>query len=196
MLSRSIIKSIRPTSRVMTRSFGIVDIRPNTASPEDLDLTARTAYEKSCYLKINWKISEEAFVDEAIQRMVANKIGCLAITQGPGEGGPIIGVFSERDYVSKVALLNRNSKETKLAEVSTYGVANLVSVTLDNPVDACMKKMLGRDIRHLLVREKDSGKIVGMLSIKDLVKCVVAKHDAVVGRLHDIVLTSEIIKQI
>jgi CBS domain-containing protein len=194
MLSRSIIRNIRP-SRFATRSYGVTDINVN-APTENLDLTAKSAYEKSCYLKINWKISEEARVDEAIQRMVANKIGCLAVTKGPGDDGEVIGVFSERDYIGKVALLNRSPKETKVAEVSTYGVANLVSVTLDNPVDACMKKMLGRDIRHLLIREKNTGKIVGMLSIKDLVKCVVAKHDAVVHRLHDIVLTSEIIKQI
>lgn len=167
----------------------------NHTSPEALDFTARDAFEKSCYLKINWKISEEALIDEAIQRMVANKIGCLAVTKGSGENGPVIGVFSERDYLSKVALLNRSGKTTKVMEVCTYGVANLVSVTLDNPVDACMKKMLGRDIRHLLVREKSTGAIVGMLSIKDLTKCVVAKHDAVVGCLHDIVLTNEIIKQ-
>ncbi len=172
---------------------------PFTSSTEklldDIDQTASDALTKSCYLKINWKISEKSFIEEAVHRMVVNKIGCLAVTQGTGEDGPIIGIVSERDYIGKVALLNKNPKTTLVSEVCTHGVANLVSVTLQNPVDACMRKMLDRDIRHLLIREKDTGKFVGMVSIKDMVKCTVAKHDAVVNRLENIVLTSEFYKQ-
>jgi hypothetical protein len=54
-----------------------------------------------------------------------------------------------------------------------------------------MKKLLARDIRHLCIREKDSGSIVGMLSVKDLVKCVVEKHQAEVGLLTNIVLLQQ-----
>lgn len=163
---------------------------------DDIDQTAREALEKSCYLKIDWKISETCAVEEAVHRMVVNKIGCLAVTAGESDTGPIIGVISERDYIGKVALLNKDPKTTLVSSVCTHGEANLVSVTLDNPVDACMKKMLDRDIRHLLIREKLTGKFVGLLSIKDLVKCVVAKHDAVVNRLENIVLTSEFYKHV
>jgi hypothetical protein len=59
-----------------------------------------------------------------------------------------------------------------------------------------MKKLLARDIRHLCIREKDSGSIVGMLSVKDLVKCVVSKHQAEVGRLTNIVLNEQFKNQI
>jgi CBS domain-containing protein len=161
-----------------------------------MEQTARHAFAQSCYLKINWKISEQAMVEEALHRMVVNKIGCLAVTEGAGDSGTVVGIISERDYVGKVALLNKNPKTTPVSEVCTHGKANLISVTLDNPVDACMRKVLARDIRHLLIREKDTGNMVGLISIKDLVKCVVAKHDAVVHRLESVVLTSEFFKQI
>jgi hypothetical protein len=54
--------------------------------------------------------------------------------------------------------------------------------------------MLGRDIRHLLIRQKETGSIVGMISVKDIVKCANAKHDAIVGRLTGMVVESEIMK--
>lgn len=190
---------MRLTSKVRTVP-GINSARMCTINSDkildDIDQTARHAYEKSCYLRINWKISQHSCVEEAVHRMVVNKIGCLAVTSGENETGEIIGIISERDYIGKVALLKKDPKKTVVSEICTHGRANLVSVTLDNPVDACMKKMLDRDIRHLLIREKATGEFVGMLSIKDLVKCVVAKHDAVVSRLENIVLTSEFLQQV
>jgi CBS domain-containing protein len=116
--------------------------------------------------------------------MAGHRVGGLAVT---GPDGKVIGVFSERDYLSKVALLGKASKTTLVGEVCTYGVANLVVVDHDEPVDDCMRKMLARDIRHLLVRG-DDGEIESMLSIKDLVKVVVSKHDAVVRKLTDFAL--------
>lgn len=167
---------------------GLVDMKPNLDPPvSPIEYTARHALEKSCYLTINWRINENALVEQAVKTMAANGIGCLAVTSGTGEQEEVVGMFSERDYLSKVALLKRDPKQTKVLQACTYGKANLVSVTLDNPVDACMQKMLGRDIRHLLIRQKQTGKIVGMLSVKDLVKCVVEKHDAVVDKLSNIV---------
>lgn len=176
--------------------FSSLDFTPLPDPPMDpLEETARTAFEKSCYLKIDWKVSEDAPVEHAISLMTANKIGCLGVTKGYGKDGEVIGVVSERDFIKKVALLGKSVSDTKISEICTHG-ANLVSVTLDNPVDKCMKKMLSRDIRHLLIREKETGKFVGMLSIKDLIKCVVAKHEAVVNRYQDIVFTAELLKQL
>jgi predicted transcriptional regulator len=57
----------------------------------------------------------------------------------------------------------------------------------DEPIDECMKKMIERDIRHLLIRDRD-GDVMSMLSIKDLVKVVVAKHNIVVRKLTDFAL--------
>merc|ERR1711991_92272 len=120
--------------------------------------------------------------------MVANRIGALAVCD---DKGVVIGVISERDYLCKVGFLGRTSKTTKVSEICTHGIANLISVTLDNPIDRCMRKMLDRNVRHLLVREKDTGEIVGMISVKDIVKCAIAKQDAVVDKLTEMVVISE-----
>jgi predicted transcriptional regulator len=158
---------------------------------DPLDETARSALAKSCYLKINWKIFENEAVSEAVARMVAHDIGALAVFDSKGE---ICGVLSERDVI-KVGHLNKRSKETKVSEICTYGKANLVSVTLDNPIDKCMSKMLDSNVRHLLVRERDTGVMVGMISVKDIVKCATAKQDAVIGKLTEMVVINTIMNK-
>ena len=95
--------------------------------------------------------------------MVANKIGALAVKNAQGE---VVGLISERDYLCKIGFLGRTSKSTKVSEICTHGKANLVSVTLDNPIDNCMRKMLDCNVRHLLIREKTTGDMVGMISVK------------------------------
>ena len=114
--------------------------------------------------------------------MSANNIGALGVTK---EGGDeVIGIISERDYLNKIGVLNRTSKGTKVKEICTHGRSNLVSVTMENPIDKCMKKMIDSNVRHLLVRLKDTGKFVGLISVKDIVKCSIHKHEAVVNRLY------------
>ena len=66
-------------------------------------------------------------------------------------------MISERDYVAKIALLGRVSKETTVKEISTK-VSNLITATPQDSVDACMEKMLAKDIRHLPLLD-DSGKV-------------------------------------
>ena len=63
--------------------------------------TAQSALDKSCYTTIDWKISEDSMVIDAIHRMVANDIGALAVTHKVH--GDVIGVISERDYLNKVS---------------------------------------------------------------------------------------------
>lgn len=175
MIARSVIRAAR-TIRAPPAFIG----RSLSTGQSTLDDTALTAASKSCYQKIDWKISEEATVFECVQRMAAHRIGALAVTAS--SGSKVIGIVSERDYLSKVALLGKSSKSTKVAEIATMGDTNLVTVTEDEPVDDCMKKLLARDCRHLLVRDK-TGDITGLVSIKDLCKCVVARHTEVVERL-------------
>jgi len=100
--------------------------------------------------------------------------------------GDITGVVSERDYVSKIALLGRTSKETKVKEIATRS-SNLVTATPDNSIDECMHKMLSKDIRHLPMVDA-SGKVVGMLSIKDLVRSVLAEKEKTIQSLSDFAL--------
>jgi CBS domain-containing protein len=119
--------------------------------------------------------------------MAGHDIGCLAVTEGSDPKGKVIGVISERDYIKKVAIHGLSSKDIKVSAVCTYGVQNLVVAANDEPIDECMKKMIERDIRHLLIRDRD-GDVMSMLSIKDLVKMVVVRHNIVVRKLTDFAL--------
>jgi len=92
-------------------------------------------------------------------------ISCCTLSFSTGK---LSGVVSERDYVTKVALLGNSSKDIKVKQISTKA-ANLVMARPYDTVDACMDKMLSRDIRHLPLID-DMGQVVGIISIKDLIK--------------------------
>ena len=189
--SRLAAAALRPAA-TPARAFGSsLDFQPIPDPPlNPLFETAQSALEKSCYLKINWKISEDSTVSDAVKYMVAHDIGAMAVTEAGTD--VVCGVLSERDYLTKVAFLKRDPSQTKISEVCTMGRANLVTVTRGNPIDRCMEKMLARDIRHLLVRRKEDDAIVRMLSIKDIVKCAHMKALARVDRLESIIQTQQL----
>lgn len=78
--------------------------------------------------------------------MAANRIGALAVVSA-SDHTKIIGVVSERDYLTKVALLGKASKTTPVIQICTHGDANLVTVSEDETVDECMRKVLRHFIR-------------------------------------------------
>lgn len=139
---------------------------------------------------IDWKIDRESTCDEAIKRMTVGRIGCLAVT----DKGKVVGVVSERDFINKVAFPAKTPQSVKVSDICTYGASNLVSVKLADPIDLCMQKMLGRDIRHLLVTEDNSDDVIGMISIKDVVKCTLARTEAKMERLELFVQTQDMMK--
>ena len=145
--------------------------------------SASTAWEKSCYNKIDYTIEDDLPVYEAVQRFSAYNVGALVTTKGSGE---ISGVISERDYINKIALLGKTSKETKISEIATSS-HNLIVATKKDTINDCMEKMLSKDIRHLpLVDEQ--GKAIGLLSIKDLIKEVVNEKNETISRLSQFAL--------
>jgi len=174
-----VMSSFARMNAAQTRKFTL-DFQPEEG-------TARCALEKSCYLKINFKISEDASVYDAIQRMAAHKIGALAVCSGPTDNGQVIGVISERDYLCKIALLGKTAKSTKVVEICTHGVANLVMSNQNDSVDLCMRKLINADCRHLLIND-DRGVVIGMLSIKDLVKVVLARNLDVIEKLTNLAI--------
>ena len=107
-------------------------------------------------------IAVDATVYEAIERMVASDVGALLVTAA---GGGIAGIVTERDYLRRVALEGRTSRETRVEEIMT---TPLVCVTPETSVEECMALMTDRRIRHLPVVEDD--RLVGLVSIGDLVK--------------------------
>ncbi len=122
-----------------------------------------------------------------MKQMVAYKIGALAVTDSENK---VVGIVSERDYLSKVAFLGKTSDTTKVSEIATMGRSNLVTVSKKNPIERCQEKLLNRDVRHLLVRENaedQQSDIVGLISVKDVVKCSYENHKAQVNKLEDII---------
>ena len=106
-------------------------------------------------------IEASSTVFEAVQEMVEANVGSLLVT----DGGEIVGIVTERDYLRRVTLEGRTDRDTAVGEIMT---APLVVVTPDTDIDECMAIMTDRRIRHLpVVRDGD---VVGVVSIGDLVK--------------------------
>jgi CBS domain-containing protein len=103
--------------------------------------------------------SESVF--EAVQQMVEANVGSLLVT----DGGHIIGIVTERDYLRRVTLEGRTDKDTAVGEIMT---TPLVVVTPETDIDESMAIMTDRRIRHLPVVE--DGEVVGVISIGDVVK--------------------------
>jgi len=106
-------------------------------------------------------IEASSSVFEAVQEMVEANVGSLLVT----DGGDIIGIVTERDYLRRVTLEGRTDRDTAVGEIMT---APLVVVTPETEIDECMAVMTDRRIRHLPVVE--GGDVVGVVSIGDLVK--------------------------
>ncbi|MBA2331188.1 MAG: CBS domain-containing protein [Actinobacteria bacterium] len=114
------------------------------------------------------QIDGGATVFEAVKAMVEANVGALLITDGAGDhdaDDAIIGIFTERDYLRRIAVEGRRSRDTSVSEVMSSPV---LVVTNETTVEEAMALMTDRRIRHAPVVE--GGALVGMVSIGDLVK--------------------------
>jgi CBS domain-containing protein len=107
------------------------------------------------------KIDADSTVLDAVRRMVDANVGSLLVT----EGGSVVGIVTERDYLRRAALNEHADDETAVKDIMT---APLVVATPDTPIDECMALMTERRIRHVPV--VDGGDVIGLVSIGDLVK--------------------------
>lgn len=108
-------------------------------------------------------IAPNASVYEALVIMAEKHIGALLVL----EGERLVGIFSERDYARGVVLKGRTSKETLVRDIMTQEQF-LITVTPKQTVEECLSLISTKRIRHLPV--VDNGKVVGIISIGDLVK--------------------------
>ena len=113
-------------------------------------------------------------VFDALVVMAEYEIGALMVL----EGDKLVGIFSERDYAREVVLKGKSSKTTAVSEVMT---ANVIFVKLSDTVEQAMTVMTEKRIRHLPVL--DNAKVVGMLSIGDLVKETIASQQGLIRQL-------------
>jgi CBS domain-containing protein len=119
-------------------------------------------------------ISPTATVYAAIELMAAQNIGALPVL----EGRKLVGLLTERDYTRKVILQGRSSRETPVSEIMTRQPA---TAGPDDSISDCMRLMTDQRVRHLPVLEE--GKLVGILSIGDLVKWIISAQTATIDQL-------------
>jgi len=121
-----------------------------------------------------WSIAPEATVLEAIQMMAEKNIGALLVIKE----GRLLGVLSERDYTRKVVLKGRSSKDTPVRDILS---GRVVAVSPDHTVDECLRLMTEHRVRHLPVM--DGAKILGVLSIGDLVNWIISAQSSTIQQL-------------
>jgi CBS domain-containing protein len=121
-----------------------------------------------------WSLTPAASVYDAIALMAEKQIGALPIV----EGGKLVGIVSERDYARKVFLKGKASKETLVTEIMSSPV---FSVTPSQTVEECMHIVTEQRFRHLPVVE--DGRIVGIISIGDLVNWVITEQKQTIHHL-------------
>jgi IMP dehydrogenase len=119
-------------------------------------------------------IRPEQSVLEAIKVLASEDIGAAIVMTG----GRIAGIFSERDYTRKIVLKGRSSDTTKVEEIMT---PNVIVVSPRTKTRECMQLMTEKNIRHLPV--VDEGRVVGMVSIRDIVSDIIADQDFTIEQL-------------
>jgi CBS domain-containing protein len=121
-----------------------------------------------------YSITPDSTVYEALKTLAEKNTGALVVMQG----SDVVGMLSERDYARKVLLSGRSSKETLVAEIMTTPA---VTVSPGTTVDECMQLMTAQRCRHLPV--VDDGKVVGVVSIGDLVNWIITTQDFTIHQL-------------
>ena len=120
-------------------------------------------------------IPPDSSVLAALRLMAEHDIGSVLIT----EGSRLLGIFTERDYARKVVLRGRSSSDTRVEELMT---ANVLTISPSQTIDDCMLMMTNNRFRHLPVVEH--GEVIGIITIGDAVKAVMAEQEETVSQLH------------
>lgn len=121
-----------------------------------------------------YHVSPQTYVYNALLLMQEKNISSVLVM----DGKTLHGIFTERDYARKIVLKDRSSRSTKVQEVMT---SNILSVTLKDTIEYCMKVMTDSHIRHLPVLE--NGDVVGIISIGDVVKNIIESQKSTINFL-------------
>lgn len=123
-----------------------------------------------------YSISPDAWVFDAVEMMANKNVGALLVM----DGDELVGLVSERDYTRKVMLRGKKSRETKITEIMSD---HLTVIPPNEPIEQCLRLMTEKRFRHLPV--VDGGKVIGVISIGDLVKHVIATQSATIAHLEN-----------
>lgn len=148
----------------------------NTDAADKLAVTARTILDEKGTNVVT--IGAHASVYDAVAKMDECRVGALFVV----DGDALVGVISERDYTRKIILQGRSSRETTVAEIMS---APVVSVEPTTTLGQCMHIISDRRVRHLAVVE--AGRLVGVISIGDLVHAVVSVQAQTIDTLNTVI---------
>ena len=123
-----------------------------------------------------WSVRSDQSVLDAIRLMAEKGVGAVLVI----DGERLSGILSERDYARKVILENRSSDTTRVSDIMT---GSPLTTTRTNSVAECMTLMTDNDFRHLPVME--ANRVVGMISIGDLVKAVIKEQQYTIDQLEN-----------
>ena len=121
-----------------------------------------------------WSVEPDTTVYDTIAMMAEKGVGALMVMQGE----QVLGIVSERDYARKVILEGRSSKDTAVSDIMT---SRIIHTSPDRSVEECMTLMTTNKIRHLPVMESE--RLVGVVSIGDLVKATISEQQATIEQL-------------
>lgn len=127
-----------------------------------------------------WSVRPDSTVYEALGLMAEKGVGAVLVL----DGTQIAGILSERDYARQVILKGKTSKETPVKEIMSPRV---VYVRPDQTVEDCMALMTDKRIRHLPVLDGD--RLIGVLSIGDLVKATISEQDFTIRQLERYIMS-------
>ena len=128
-----------------------------------------------------WAVAPESAVLDALKLMADKNIGAVLVI----DHSNLVGILSERDYARKVVLRGKASKNTPVREIMTERV---VCVHPSRTVEECLALMTGGHLRHLPVVE--DGRLIGVISIMDVVKAIIANQASTIGNLENYILGS------
>jgi CBS domain-containing protein len=123
-----------------------------------------------------WTVSSDSTVYDALQAMADKNVGALLVI----DGDRLVGIFSERDYARKIILHGKASKDTLVKEIMS---AEVFWVRPDQTLEDCMQLMTDKRIRHLPVL--DEGRLVGVISIGDVVKAIISEQKFAIEQLEE-----------
>ncbi|MBI4736391.1 MAG: CBS domain-containing protein [candidate division NC10 bacterium] len=128
-----------------------------------------------------WSVGSDTMIYDALKLMAEKEIGALLVL----DGGKLVGIMSERDYARKVILKGKSSLETPVREIMT---SKVFFIRPQQTVEDCMALMTDKHIRHLPVMDGD--KVVGVISIGDLVKATIDEKDFMIKQLENYITGS------
>ncbi|MBL4672856.1 MAG: CBS domain-containing protein [Arenicella sp.] len=123
-----------------------------------------------------WSIAPDKSIFDALEIMADKNVSGLLVL----ESGKLVGIFTERDYARKLILKGKSSKNTNVSDLMSK---NILYVKSKNTVEDCMKLMTAKRVRHLPVI--DSGRLIGIVTIGDLVKQIISEQQTTIHQLEN-----------